>query len=214
MVGLFVSQKEAQLKNPSLFLIAILTLALIASNLPFDHAQDKPFAPLDRSTPPAPLEAQNAAPQNPIVRVDPAESEVRAGDTFTVTVMTDDASDLGGFEFDLFFITTTVTVDSVVVGDFPGRTERIVVPVVPDIDNQAGWGSFATATAGDVPGSDGTGVLAIITLTAQEPGESPLNLQDVQVLDTRVELKTPIVENGMVRVRLVAIYLPLVMKDR
>jgi hypothetical protein len=152
------------------------------------------------------------ARQSPTVRVDPAESIVRAGQTFTVSVMIDDVSDLGGFEFTLLFITTTVTVDSVAVGDFPGSTGRMTIPIGPIIDNQAGRASFATATVGNVPGSSGTGALATIALTAQGSGESPLDLQDVVVLDTKAQHQTTTVEDGMVRVGF-AVYLPLILKD-
>jgi len=36
-----------------------------------------------------------------IVRIEPAQSEVTVGESFTISVMIEDASDLGGFEFDV-----------------------------------------------------------------------------------------------------------------
>ncbi len=142
------------------------------------------FAPLDGSTPLASVEAQNATLQNPTVRIDPAQSVVDASETFTVMVMIDEASSLNSFEFDLFFITTTVTVDSVTLGDFPGSTGRMIVPAGPTIDNQAGKVTFGVVTFGSDPGPDGTGDLALITLTAQGVGSSPLNLERVLIVDT------------------------------
>ncbi|MBM4466888.1 MAG: hypothetical protein FJ014_15280 [Chloroflexi bacterium] len=153
------------------------------------------------------------AQQDPTVRIEPVESTVRAGQSFTVSVMIAEASNLGGFEFTLLFVTTTVTVNSVTVGDFPGSTGRTVLPVVgPIIDNQAGQASFGVVTVGSAPGPGGTGVLATITLTAQGPGESPLNLRDVLVVDTRAQLKTTTVEGGVVSVGF-GIYLPLILKE-
>ena len=151
--------------------------------------------------------------QGPTVRIDPAESVVRAGQTFTVSVMIEEASDLGGFEFTLLFVTTTVTADSVTVGDFPGSTGRTVIPAVgPTIDNQAGKASLGVVTVGSASGPSGTGILATVTLTAQGSGESPLDLQDVLVVDTKAERKTTTVEDGVVRVGFV-VYLPLVLKE-
>ena len=174
------------LKYRSLFVIAALALALIA------------FAPLDGSIPLAPVEAQNATLQNPTVRVDPAQSVVDVGETFTITVMIDEASNLGGFQFDLLYVTTTVTVDSVALGGFLGSTGRTVGLVGPIIDNQAGRVSFGAWTAGSAPGPNGTGALALITLTTQGAGISPLDLQGVLVLDTKAEHQTPTVEDGTV----------------
>jgi hypothetical protein len=147
------------------------------------------------------------------VRIDPANSVVGAGQTFTVSVTIDQASDLGGFQFDLFFVTTAVTVDGVTAGDFPGRTGRMVIPVEPITDNQVGMASFGAVTVPpDMPGANGMGVLATITLTTQGNGESPLDLQNVVVLDTSAGRKTTTVEDGVVRVGF-AIYLPLILKD-
>lgn len=183
------------------FLITALTLALTG------------FASLGESTPLASVEALNATLQNPTVRIEPTESFVDVSETFTITVMIDEADDLGGFEFTLLFVATAVTVDSVTVGDFPGSTGREAKTAVHIIDNQAGTASLGVVTVGSVPGPSGTGVLATVTLTAQGSGESPLDLQDVLVVDTKAERKTTTVEDGVVRVGFV-VYLPLVLKER
>jgi len=191
------------MKYLSFFLIATISLTLTA------------FAPFGGSTPLTPIEVPNATPQNPTMRVDPVESVVEVGETFTITVMIDEASDLGAFQFDLLYITTTVTVDGVALGDFPGSTGRTVIPVVPIVDNQVGRARFGAWTLGSAPGPDGTGELAIVTLMTQGVGVSTLDLQEVQVLDTNARRQTPTVEDGIV----VAggtpgqeIYLPLVLK--
>ena len=201
MVGLFIHREEVPLKHTSLFLIAAISLALMA------------WAPLGDSTSLAPVEVRNAILQNATVRIEPVESVVGVGETFTVSVMIDQADDLGGFEFTLLFVPTTVTVDSVTVGDLPGSTGREDISIGPTSDNQAGRVSFGAVTVPpDVPGASGTGVLATVTLTAQGFGESPLDLQDVMVLNTHAELETSLVEDGVVRAGFV-VYLPLVMKE-
>ena len=138
------------------------------------------------------------AQQNPTVRVEPAQSTVAVGESFTVSVMIDEASDLGGFEFDLLYIPTIVTVDDVTLGDFPGSTGRTVIPIGPITDNEAGKTSFGATTAGIGPGPSGTGDLAIISLTAQGRGESPLDLQNVLVVDTFVNPQVATDEDGSV----------------
>jgi hypothetical protein len=188
------------LKHLSLFFVVAFVLDFIA------------LAPLGGSVPFYPVEVRNATQQNPTVRIDPAESVVDVGETFTITVMIEEASDLGGFEFALLFFTTTVTVDSVTLGDFLGSTGRAVSPVGPTIDDQAGKVSFGAWTLGSAPGPDGTGELASVTLTAHSNGESPLGLEDVLVLDTNAQHQTPTIEDGVVRVRF-AVYLPLILKD-
>ncbi len=163
------------------------------------------------AAPPLSREA-NVARQDPTVRIDPAQVTVSAGQTFSVSVMIDEANDLSGFEFTLHFITSTVTVGSVTVGNFPSSTGRESIPAVNIIDNQAGTASLGVVTVGSVPGASGTGVLATVTLTAQGSGESFLNLQDVMVVDTNAQRQTTTVEDGVVQVRF-AIYLPLILKD-
>jgi len=191
------------MKYLSFFLIATISLMLIA------------FAPFGGSTPLAPIEVQSATLQNPTMRVDPVESVVDVDETFTITVMIDEASDLGAFQFDLLYITTTVTVDGVALGDFLGSTGRPASPVVPIIDNQAGRARFGAWTLNSAPGPDGTGELAIVTLIAQGAGISTLDLQDVLVLDTNAQLQTHTIEDGIVVVGGTPsqeIYLPLVLK--
>ena len=191
------------MKHLSFFLIATISLALIA------------FAPLGVSIPLAAVEARSATLQNPTVRIEPIESVVDASETFTITVMIDEANDLAGFEFVLFFVATTVTVDDVTLGDFLGSTGRPAYPLDPIIDNQAGRASFGAWTRGSAPGPDGTGELVSIRLTAQGAGISPLDLQNVMVLDTAVGSQDVTIEDGTVVVGGASsqkIYLPLVLK--
>ncbi len=161
------------------------------------------------ASPPSPGET-TLARQDTTVRIEPALSVVRTGQTMDVSVTIDEASDLGAFEFTLFF-TTTVTVDNVTLGDFLGSTGRTTVPISPTIDNQMGVASFAVATVGSQPGPSGLGVLATVTLTGQGAGESFLDLNGVTVLDTKAAPQATIVEDGVVQIKS-AVYLPLILK--
>jgi hypothetical protein len=169
--------------------LAGLLLALITFNFP---------APLDRSTASAPAEAQDAAQQDLTVRIDPAESVVEVGEPFTVAVMVDNAMGLGGFQFDMVFSPSIVRVDEVTLGGFLGSTGRSVIPLDPVIDNQNGEATFGAFSYGHASGPEGTGALALITLTTQGVGLSALDLQGVLVLDTGGDSQVVIVEDGLV----------------
>ena len=174
------------MKLSSLLLITALLLTLLA------------LVPLKGITPLAPVEAQKATLQDPTVRVEPVESVVDVGETFTIRVMIDEASELGGFEFALLFANATVMVNEVTLGDFLGSTGRTAITVGPTINNEAGVARFGAFTIGSAAGPNGTGELAVISLTTQGLGTSPLDLEDVMVLNTSAEHATPIVEDGTV----------------
>jgi hypothetical protein len=153
--------------------------------------------------------------QNPTVRLDPADSTVAAGSTFTVTVMIDQAADLGAFQFNLHYIPSTVQVEAITLGGFLASTGRTAAPAGPKIDNSTGFASFAGFSFGTQPGPNGSGALALVRFRAVGPGTSPLDLQNVQVLDTQVNSQVPTVEDGSITVEVGEhkIYLPLVLKD-
>ena len=140
------------------------------------------------------------AQQNPTLRIEPVRSTVTVGQGFTVSVVIDEASDLGGFQFDLRYISATVTADDVTLGDFLGSTGRDIIKLGAKIDNDDGKITFGAASFGINPGPDGTGTLALITFTGQEEGESDLEFQRVRLADTSGNPQTPTVEHGWVRV--------------
>ena len=148
---------------------------------------------------PLTLGGLKASAQNPTVRLDPQNSTVGLGDTFTVTVIVDDALDLGSFQFDLAYDPSVIWVDDVTLGDFLGSTGRSVVSLIK-MNNGAGTTTFGAFSFGDQPGPDGLGALALVRLKAVGPGSSPLDLQDVQLTDTKANPQTPTVEDGTVTV--------------
>jgi hypothetical protein len=142
----------------------------------------------------------NLAQQDPTVRIEPVQSTVAVGQSFTVSVMIDEASDLGAFQFDLRYTAAIITVDGVTLGAFLGSTGRDAFVAGTKIDNQAGkvtFGAYSYAFP-PLPGPSGTGELAIISLTAQGEGESPLTLQNVTVTDTNAGKQVVTVEDGSV----------------
>ena len=137
---------------------------------------------------------------NPVVRIEPVESTVPVDQSVTVSVIIDDASDLGGFQFDLLYNSTTVAVDEARLGDLLGSAERLTITVGPKIDNDAGKVTFGAAGYGSSQGPNGTGALALITFTGLDVGVSDLQLQRVWVVDTAGNPQTYTVEDGSLEV--------------
>jgi hypothetical protein len=139
---------------------------------------------------------------------------VAVGSTFTVTVMIDEAVDLGAFQFDLRYTPSIVQVEAITLGGFLGSTGRTAAPAGPRIDNGTGFASFAGFSFGTQPGPNGSGALALVRLRAVGAGSSLLDLDKVQVLDTQVNSQVPTVEDGRVTVEgEYKIYLPFILKS-
>ena len=136
----------------------------------------------------------------PLVHIEPAVSSPLPGETFTVTIAINNVQDLGTFELEMSYYPSVVQVEDVVLGDFLGSTGRQVTPLGPEIDNEAGLTRFAAFSVGEEPGPTGSGALAIVTLSAQAYGESPLHLQNVQLTNTEAEAITARLRDGLVSV--------------
>jgi hypothetical protein len=157
-----------------------------------------------------------ASTQNPTVRLVPADSTVATGNTFTVTVMIDEAANLGAFQFDLHYSPASVQVEAVTLGGFLASTGRTAASAGPKVDNGTGFASFAGFSFGTQAGPNGSGTLALVRLRAVGAGTSPLDLDKVQVLDTLVNSQVPRVEDGSVTVKERTerkIHLPIIMKN-
>jgi len=142
-----------------------------------------------------------AAARDPRVRIEPAHSAVSLGETFAIEVMIEGARDLGAFQFELAYDPSIVQVKGVTVGDFLGSTGRSVVPLGPEVDEEAGRVIFGAISFGVGPGPDGRGTLAVVTLTAREEGGTALDLRDVQVLDIGGSPQPVTVEGARLTVR-------------
>jgi len=132
------------------------------------------------------------------VRIEPASKSVQPGQAFTVSVMVDGAVDLGAFQFEMRYDPAVVTASNVGLGLFLGSTGRTAQAIGSDVDNVAGLVKSAAFSFGDRAGPQGTGVLAVITLTAVGSGRSTLSLQNVLVTDTMANVLPASVRGGTV----------------
>lgn len=149
------------MKSKNLFLL-IVSIVLLIANTPFTGAVT--------------------------LKIDPSQKVLPAvGSTFNISVKIEDASDLGGFEFDLSYPTSIVTIENdsdVSLGDFLGSTGRSTSTLGPEIDNTAGTLTFGGFSYGDEEGASGSGDLATITFTVESRQDGTLDLQNATVTDT------------------------------
>ena len=136
------------------------------------------------------------------IGLNPATVTTQGGAPFTLEVVVGGVSDLGAFEFDLLYDPALVWVTDVRMGDFLGGTNRTVVPLGPEIDNDAGVVAYAGFTFGEQVGPHGTGRLATIVCQAREEGAPDVKLANVQLVDTQAAPLTPLATlDGSVTVR-------------
>jgi hypothetical protein len=124
--------------------------------------------------------------------IEPTTVTSQVGDPFTLEVIVANVDDLGAFEFDLTYDPAVLWVIDVQVGGFLGSTSRTVVPLGPEIDNNAGVMTSAAFTFGAPAGANGQGTLTTIICQARGVGTTAVTLANVQVADTQAAVLTPL----------------------
>lgn len=156
------------------------------------------LVPHAASEAPAPPRSLAAPDTGAVVKIDPNIKFVAPSTIFSITVMIQDASNLGGFEFGMTYNSNVVTATAVQLGPFLGNTGRSVGELGPVIG--AADVSYAAYSFGTSPGPNGDGALAIITMRALGVGTSPLHLRNVTVMTTDGVTVPTSTEDGEVRV--------------
>jgi hypothetical protein len=136
----------------------------------------------------------------PIVSIDPASSSVSVGSNVTLDINISNVTDLYAFQFDLSFAPSLLSSVSIVEGAFlPGGGATFFIPGT--IDNVGGTvASTADTLLGPGPGVDGSGTLAILTLTGLAPGTSAIDLSNVFLLDSNLNSIDASLQSGSVEV--------------
>jgi Cohesin domain len=139
--------------------------------------------PTTTATPTAtPLPVNCAVEPGATVCVQPPDFTVPPGTDFSIDVVVDEVSDLGGYEFTLVFDPDIIALMEISNGSFLGSTGRTVSCLDPTL----GVGSvrLVCTTLGAAPGGpNGSGVLATVRFLALAEGSSPLHPQDVILAD-------------------------------
>ncbi len=119
---------------------------------------------------------------SPVISVQPGPLGVNQ--TFTVSIAASGINDLYAFQFDISFSPQVIAATAITEGAFlPTGGPTVFVPGA--IDNAAGTISFiADSLLGSVPGVSGTGILANVIFHGVDQGISPIDLANVQFLDS------------------------------
>lgn len=159
-----------------------------------------------------------SAAQPPLaVRVQGPAAPVVVGQPFEVTLLAENAQDLGAFEFEYNFTpaVASATVDDIQLGDFLGSTGRTTGALrLASAPGRPGVPLFGAYSYGVADGPEGSGVLATVSMMAVAPGASPLSLTGLKMTDTTGDEVVAVSTAGSVTViaeRL--IYMPLLRRN-
>jgi hypothetical protein len=131
------------------------------------------------------LAALHAAAQGTTVRIDvPLTPVARDAGPFVASVVVQDVTDLGAFQFDLTYDPTVLTPLDYKEGPFLGSSGR-QVNCLPPTPNE-GLLRWVCVTLGSAPeGPNGSGVLATVTFAPVAKGSSPVRLEGLILADPR-----------------------------
>jgi hypothetical protein len=129
------------------------------------------------------LPASRAAAQEPTVHIELPSTQVAAdGGPFTVSLIVEDVTNLGAFQFDLTYDSAVLTSAGIEGGPFLGSSGRQVQCLPPRMEE--GLVGLTCVTLGATPaGPDGSGVLASITFQPVASGSSSLHLARLTLTD-------------------------------
>ncbi|MCJ7423030.1 cohesin domain-containing protein [Candidatus Bathyarchaeota archaeon] len=156
---------RVKLGTLSLLMFAAIALALVCSSTTA-YAQP-PITILATST-----------------NLSPSSSTVNVAQSFNVTVMVADVTNLYAWQAKLFFDPSVVQCASAVYPSdqvFAGKT---TVPLTPQINNVTGFVLFGCSLQGDAATFTGTGKLCTFTFVGQGVGTSALNFSKPYGVDT------------------------------
>ncbi len=131
--------------------------------------------------------AQEWEPDAAKMLVEPAVVTANPGDTFWVAVNIEKITDLYGFEFKLGYESGTKVIGALTAeeGGFLWGPEGTAFTF--SVDKIEGNIHVGGSILGDWPGVTGTGTLAMIQFVVGEGGDSPLELYDINLLDSNLE---------------------------
>jgi adhesin HecA-like repeat protein len=141
----------------------------------------------------------------PILSIDPSSSTVGAGSTVVLDVNIANVTDLFAFQFDLSFAPGTASAASIVEGTFlAGGGTTAFIPGT--IDNVGGTiAATADTLIGPGPGVNGSGTVAVLTLTGLAPGTSSIDFSSVFLLDSNLTGINSSLQSGSVTVTSTAV---------
>jgi hypothetical protein len=165
----------------------------------------------------ATISSRSVAQQPAAVRVQGPTSPVVVGQPFVVTLLMENAANLGAFEFEYNFspAVAAATVNDIRLDAFLGSTDRNTGELrLASAPGRPGVPLFGAYSYGAANGPDGNGVLATVTMTAVAPGASPLSLSGLKMTNSLGEEVVSISTAGSVTVIAERkIYMPLLRRN-
>jgi len=129
------------------------------------------------------------------VRVIPQKDPIAVGETTTIDVLIESVSNIGGFEFRLYYNSSIIEIntDDVQMGDFLPQDK--FYPLGPNIKAAGNLNElvYGALLLGSASGQTGSGTLARITVKGVGAGTTSLDLNDVLIIDASSSMNQPIV---------------------
>ena len=119
--------------------------------------------------------------ENPNVDYTFSESNIHAGDTFTLDIRAENVIDFAGWEFDIAFDPTVLEVVEVNEGDFLKTGGETTFFQKGTIDNSTGKITKLSSARLSEDGVNGKGTLLSVTFTAKTTGQTQLKLENFQL---------------------------------
>ena len=119
--------------------------------------------------------------ENPSVGYTFSESNIHAGDTFTLDIHAENVIDFAGWQFDIAFDPTVLEAVEVNEGDFLKEGGGTTFFQKGTIDNATGKITKLSSARLNEDGVSGTGTLLSMTFTAKAGGETRLSLDNFQL---------------------------------
>ncbi len=142
-------------------------------------------------------------PLNRKMKMDLQKASIQVGDKATIYVKIDNAADLAGFEFTLFYDKSILIVENVgdvQLGPLVKSSGRTFYPLGPQLSQQEGKILFGAYSIGTTPGLNGGGVIAKITCKALARGSAAMQLTNVKISDSNGHHVPVLVENNRIMV--------------
>ncbi|MSP11907.1 MAG: hypothetical protein EXR62_03000 [Chloroflexi bacterium] len=144
-----------------------------------------------------PVKAQGGPPQ---VSIFPAQQAVAIGTEFSVTVVVTGATDLGGYQSDIWYDPAVLEFTRFENGPFLSSTGRSAMPVGPRVGPESGRVALGGFGLDSGQPATGDGILARLFFRARSAGTSELTLRNTQLVDVKAQAKSPSLQSGRVMV--------------
>jgi hypothetical protein len=120
-----------------------------------------------------------------ILSIDPVSQNTTVGDSFSFNVRIDTATDLAGYQFDLFYNPALVSLQSILAGTVFNPLGEVFIAGIDDLNGTI------SATASVLIGPSGVnttnGLLTVFTFQALAQGNAAFSIDNILLTDSQVQ---------------------------